>query len=133
MAHAIPTGAGESPETDIARTVADAVHQAELLIRAEFALAKADLHHELRLAAAAVTAFVGSLMLLECALVVWAGALVLWLGTSVWIVALIGVGFAVLAGLSAYAGIVLLSRRHLGRTQERILQDVRSIKESSHA
>jgi membrane protein implicated in regulation of membrane protease activity len=115
------------------RIAADAVRQTELLVRAEFALAKADLYHELRLAAAAAAALVGALLLLECALLVWAGALVLWLGTAVWLVALVGVGFAVLAGLCAWAGKALLSRRHLSRTEERIRHDVQSVKESAHA
>jgi hypothetical protein len=125
--------AAESPETNMGRIAVDAVRQTEHLIRAELALAKADLYHELRLAAAAAAAFLGALVLLECALLVWAGALVLWLGGRVWLLALVGVGFAALAGLCALTGRALLSRRHLSRTQERIRHDVQSIKESTHA
>ncbi len=126
------TGPGPNATRELAGTAADAVRQAEQLIRAEFALAKAELLREVRLAAVGVAALMAGFMLFEVALIVWAGALVLWLGTAGWVAALIGLGLAILAGGSTYLGIALFRRRHLERTQERLHRDARSLRESTH-
>jgi hypothetical protein len=130
MPQAPPREDPVSPESELVRTAADAVRLTEELIRAEFALAKAEFRHDLKRMAAGVGALAGTFALVQAALIVWAGAIVLWVGARGSIAALVGVGLAVLAGLSGYLGVILVSRRYLARTHERLQTDVRSIKES---
>ncbi len=132
MTSRIPVEPQPNSLEELARVASDAVHEAERLVRAELALAKAEFYQELRKGAVAVSALAGALLLLQCALLLWAAALVLWLGMSGWAAAGVGVAFAVTAGLLALGGMTLLRRGHLERTRARLHSDARSLKESSH-
>lgn len=133
MMHApLPHDRSRSSTEEFVRTAADALHHTEHLVRAELALAKTELYQELRVTAGAVAAIGAGFLLFQGAFLVWAAALVLWLGLSGWVAALIALGFAVLAGVSTVTGVMLLKRRHLSRTRNRLQLDAQTIKESTN-
>ena len=122
----------EHPPEGLGELASDAVEQMQRLVRAEITLARQELRREAKLATVPVAALVGGVLLMETALIVWAQACILWANSVAWITALIGVGFAMLAALSAYVGVALLVRPHLVHTRARLEEIKQSLTEASH-
>jgi VIT1/CCC1 family predicted Fe2+/Mn2+ transporter len=116
----------------LSQVAGDAVHQAGELIRAETALAKSEFRQEIRAAERGAIVLAVGLVLLQCALLVLAQALILKLGATVAIVAITGTSLMLAAGLCIGLGIAILGRRHLVRTQTRLERDAHTLLEKSH-
>jgi hypothetical protein len=108
------------------------LEDARELVRAEIALARAELKGELKLAAVSIGVGIVALVLLHTALLVLVAALLVYLGGNALSIALVGAALAALAMACMIVTALVFSRRRLPRTRARFSRDAHSLLRFEH-
>ncbi len=124
---ASPTTSVSSDMQRIAELAQDAAHHAAELLRAEFALAKDEIRHDLQLAKRRALGLALGALLLQAGLTLLALGFVILLGATAAAAFATGSVLAALALISALYGARAIHGHALANTQERIFRDAQSV------
>jgi uncharacterized membrane protein YqjE len=121
--------APKPPAPNLGDLIEDALHQAKILVQAEFSLAREELKNELKQALGSAILLGAGAMCLQAALVTLGVLLVLALGVGV---AAVGVVLALvaIAALLLVFGVRSLQRSKLPRTTARLSSDAKQVLET---
>jgi uncharacterized membrane protein YqjE len=125
----LETAASKAPAPNLGDLIEDALHQAKILVQAEFSLARGELKSELKQAFGSLLLLGAGVMFLQAALVTLGVLLVLALGVSA---ASAGVVVALLVVAAAFLGLGVRSvqRSKLPRTTARLSSDAKQVLET---
>ena len=125
----LESAAPKPPAPNLGDLIEDAMHQAKILVQAEFSLARGELKSELHQALGSAILLGAGAMCLQAALVTLGVLLVLALGVSVASVVVV-LALVAIAAVLLVLGVRSLQRSKLPRTTARLSSDAKQVLET---